>query len=67
MQASGQKVQFKVFESGLKSWGTLFQEAASFAESVGVEQLISISHSADGGRGVIAVWYWSDEPRVTES
>jgi hypothetical protein len=41
-------------------WETLFERAAEFAGSIGPERLISISHSADNGDGVVAVWYWSD-------
>jgi hypothetical protein len=45
-------------DGDLASWATLFTEAADFAE-LGPERLISISHSADGGNGVVTVWYWS--------
>ena len=59
-------VHFEVFESSLKSWEALFEEAATFAESVGRERLIGISHSEDGNEGVVTVWYWSDQPREAE-
>jgi hypothetical protein len=59
-------VRFEVFESSFKSWQSLFAEAATFAESLGPERLIGISHSEDGSTGVVAVWYWSDEPRAVE-
>jgi len=59
-------VHFEVFESSLKSWESLFEEAATFADGVGPERLIGISHSEDGNEGVVTVWYWSDEPRAAE-
>lgn len=43
----------------LSSWDQLFQEAAEFASEIGPDRLINISHSADAGDGVIAIWYWS--------
>ena len=54
------QVRHKLFESALRSWDSLCDEAAAFATSVGRERLINISVSqADtGGRGVIFVWYW---------
>ena len=58
------RVRFKYFASSLKSWDSLFAEAAGFATEVGPDRLISISHSHGGpdivGIGVITVWYWSD-------
>jgi hypothetical protein len=56
-------VHFEVFKSSFRSWESLFAEAATFAESVGPEHLIGISHSEDQSKGVVTVWYWSDEPR----
>jgi hypothetical protein len=52
------------FRSSFKSWDDLFSEAAAFATRMGRERLISISHSEDSGKGVVAVWYWgnSDDP-----
>jgi hypothetical protein len=50
--------RFKMFRSSLTTWESLFAEAAEFAAQVGPERLISVSHSADNGEGVVAVWYW---------
>jgi hypothetical protein len=50
--------RFKTFRSGLATWESLFAEAAEFASEVGPERLISVSHSADNGEGVVTVWYW---------
>ena len=52
------RVDFRVFESSLKSWETLFQEAAEWASQLAPEQLISISHSCDSSEGVVTVWFW---------
>jgi hypothetical protein len=65
MHASEQRVQFEVFRSSMKSWQELFGDAAAFAETVGRERLICISHSADGSHGVVTVWYWSKEANTS--
>jgi hypothetical protein len=53
------KIKFECFRGMLSSWEKLFQEAASFAEKLKREQLISISHSCDHSEAVVTVWYWS--------
>ena len=53
-------VRFMEFRGSFKSWDEIFSEAAAFATTLGPERLISISHSEDSGKGVVAVWYWSD-------
>lgn len=50
--------RFQVFRSSLTTWEALFAEAAEFATRLGPERLITVSHSADNGEGVVAVWYW---------
>jgi hypothetical protein len=52
------RVLYKHFRASLKSWSELFQEATDFATAVGREQVISISHSAEGIEGIVTVWYW---------
>ncbi|MGH9674021.1 MAG: hypothetical protein ACRD44_12640 [Bryobacteraceae bacterium] len=59
-------VHFEIFKGVVKSWPTLFGEAADFAESLGREKLIGISHSEDASKGVVTVWYWADKPRLNE-
>ncbi|MBV9789154.1 MAG: hypothetical protein JOZ51_13310 [Chloroflexi bacterium] len=54
------RVAFKVFRSTFKRWPELLTEAATFATHIGRERLISISHSADSGDGVVTVWFWAD-------
>ena len=66
MREKDRYVHFEVFKSSFKSWESLFAEAATFAEGVGRENLIDISHSEDQGKGVVTVWYWSGEPKRTE-
>jgi hypothetical protein len=51
-------VTYQHFRGTLKTWDSLFQEAAEFASTLGKERLISISHSADHSDGVVTVWYW---------
>jgi hypothetical protein len=63
MSGTGRYVHFQFFKSSFKSWESLFEEAAAFAEGIGPERLIGISHSEDENSGVVTVWYWSDEPR----
>ncbi len=50
--------RFKLFRSSLTTWESLFAEAAEFAGQLGPDRLITVSHSADNGEGVVAVWYW---------
>ena len=52
------RVVFRHFRATFKSWKDLFQDASDFATEIGRERLISISHSAEGGEGIIVVWYW---------
>ena len=54
------RVAFKIFRSVHKRWPELFAAAATYATQVGRERLITISHSADGGDGVVTVWFWAD-------
>lgn len=48
----------RVFSSNRKSLGEVAEEAAEFATSIGPERLASVSHSAEGSRSVVVVWYW---------
>jgi len=66
MPETDRRVYFEIFKSSFKSWEELFQEAATFAEGVGPQRLIGISHSEDSSQGVVTVWYWSDQPREAE-
>jgi len=54
------RVTCEHFKGTLKSWEQLFGEAAEFASGIGPDRLISISHSADNDKGVVAVWYWDE-------
>jgi hypothetical protein len=63
MPVGKQRVKFEIFRGTFATWDTLFEEAASFATTIGRDRLINISHSEDKDDGVVAVWYWDD--RVT--
>jgi hypothetical protein len=54
------RVDYRIFRSTMKSWDTLFTEAAAFATELGPDRLISISHSEDKDDGVVTVWFWSE-------
>ena len=60
MQAT---VNFRMFKSSWQTWEAMFSDAAEFASQVGPERLISVSHSADQGVGVVTVWYWDFGPQ----
>jgi hypothetical protein len=66
MTTIGSTVRFREFRSSFKSWDELFSEAAAFASTLGRERLISISHSEDSGKGVVAVWYWGDSSAIED-
>ena len=55
------QVRFKMFKSSLTPWYDMFKEAGDFANAFRPDRLISISHSADAGQGVVVVWYWGTE------
>jgi hypothetical protein len=52
---------FGFFKNSLETWESMFADATSFANQLPPEALISISHSADQGKRVVAVWYRSKE------
>jgi len=55
------KLKFRVFRSNWTSWDKLFQEAADFADTIGPERVLNISHSCNNTDGVVTVWYWSED------
>jgi hypothetical protein len=52
------QVKFELFKSFTKSWDALCADAAAFASDKGSQRLITITISADDGKGVVVVWYW---------
>ena len=56
--------RFKLFTAVLKSWEKVFGEAAEFAARLPTDRVISISHSADNGEGVVVVWYWATDEEL---
>lgn len=55
------KLAYKMFRGTLATWDSLFSEAAAFANELGPERVLSISHSEDHSDGVVTVWYWTVE------
>jgi len=55
------RIKYKFFRGLLAGWDELFMQAAEFAEEVGKERLINVSHANSGGDGTVTVWYWADE------
>jgi len=54
-------LKYKVFRaSGQTPWDKLFDEAAQFANEIGAEQVVNISHTADGGSGTVVIWYLAE-------
>ena len=56
----------KVFRATFKSWQSLFDDATDFANRLGQEHVVSISHSCDSGDGVVVVWYWGEPTECRE-
>jgi hypothetical protein len=51
-------MSFKIFQSQIKPWAEMCKEAATFADSIGIARVISVSHSWEHGNlGIIIVWY----------
>jgi len=58
-------LHYRVFRGVWSSWEELFRQASEFADDIGPEKVVSISHSEDRADGVVAVWYWT-ESRPTD-
>jgi hypothetical protein len=54
-------VHYKIFKSKTQSWPTLFNDASAFANQIGEQRLINISHSCDQLEAVVVVWFWDKE------
>lgn len=52
------EMRFRKFSAIIKSWETVFQEAADFASTIGRDRVVSISHSEDHNEAIVTVWYW---------
>jgi hypothetical protein len=55
------RLKYQVFRSGFESWDSLFIKASEFANSIGRENVLNISHSCHNNDGVVTVWYWEEE------
>ena len=61
------RLAFEIFRSGWISWEKLLKQAADFANELGPERVVSISHSDNRNEGVVVVWYWTiDTPPKEE-
>ena len=58
------KLSYRVFRGVWASWDELFNEAVDFANEIGPERVVNISHSEDRGDGVVAVWYWTTDEKL---
>jgi len=54
------QVKFETFRGALASWDELFGRAATRATELGETRVINISHSCDGSKGVVTLWFWDD-------
>ncbi len=52
---------FKAFDSKMASREKLFKAAVEFANQIGRERLLTLSHSEDRDNIVITIWYWAEE------
>jgi hypothetical protein len=52
---------FKVFDSKMASREKLFKAAVEFANQIGRDRLMTLSHSEDRDNIVITIWYWAEE------
>jgi hypothetical protein len=55
------RVLFKAFDSKMASREKLFKAASDFANQVGKDRLITLTHSEDRDNIVITIWYWGEE------
>lgn len=52
------KIDFRIFRAtGVTAWEKPMTAAAEFAATLERDDIISISHSSDGGDGTVVVWY----------
>lgn len=53
------RVEFRLFRPGpADTWEDVFSQAAAFANELGPERLIGLSHSGEGMAGLVVVWHW---------
>ena len=60
------ELRFQRFEGALIRWAALFEQAARFGTELGPRRGRGVSHSANGPRGIVTVWFTApatdDEP-----
>lgn len=52
---------FKAFDSKMASREKLFKAAVEYANQLGRERILTLSHSEDRDNIVITIWYWAEE------
>jgi hypothetical protein len=55
------RLAYRMFRGTFVTWEELFGRATAFADEVGAERIVNISHSADDDDGVVVVWYLTTE------
>ena len=51
------RLAHRIFRGTFATWEELFDEAQDFANEIGTDRVVNLSHSADRGDGVVVVWY----------
>ena len=59
------QVRFKTFQSQFGLRERVLQKVAEYAQQVGRERLISISHTEERDNAVITIWYWEEDAAKT--
>ena len=53
-----QRLEFRMFRGTWVTWEDLFREATAFADEIGPDRVVNVSHSVDPhSEGVVVVWY----------
>jgi len=60
------KLRYRIFRAYVKSWETVFDEAATFASRMPTDRVASISHSADNSTGIVVVWFFASDEEAQE-
>ncbi len=55
------RLAHQMFRGTWTTWEELFNEAQSFANEIGTDRVVNISHSANQSDGVVVVWYLTQE------
>ncbi len=61
------RLSFFFHQATMISWPELFEHAAAKAMDLHPDQVVSVSHSDDQGKGLVALWYWDASADVAQS